>query len=404
MSLSRNPAPEKCAKCGACTTVCPVYQVTGKESHTARGRLHLFTLLENNASRAYADILSQCLLCGACSDACPRGIDIPAKIRNARHDLPDLAGPLHFKKLLTKKALSSPNLLEGLGTLHKNLLVKLPKESGLRKVLPFHGISEKEENHNFPSLHESEALPDAQLSYFAGCMASYLVPEIQSATLQLAERATGSPPAIPADQSCCGLASYSSGDLKEARKLAQRNITAFADSALPILTSCASCYSHLSNYPELFADDPDWSDAATQFASRLYEFSSFFLDNLEELPFAANQATADIFYHDPCHLRFSQKKTITPPRSLIKAATGHSPLELPHGPQCCGNGGLFSLAHGDLSRQILQPLIHEISELSACQVVTTCSGCLLQLMKGKKSGSMQTKVRHLSILLNDLLK
>lgn len=395
----------KCAKCGACTVVCPVYQITGKESLTARGRLHLFTLLKNNVSRSYADILSQCLLCGTCADVCPRGIDIPAKIRSARHDLPHLTGPLHFKKLLTKKALSSPHLLEGLGSIHKSLLSRIPEESGLRKILPFHEIGEGAKHHDFPSPHEGEDVPGAQVSYFTGCMASYLLPEIQSATTQLTDRATGCPPAVPADQSCCGLAAYSSGDHEEARKLAQRNITAFAHSTLPILTSCASCYAHLSSYPELFADDPDWADAAVQFANRLYEFSSFFLfNNLDKLTFSRNLETTNIYYHDPCHLRFGPKKIITPPRSLIKTATGNDPLELPHGSQCCGNGGLFSLAHGDLSLQILQPLIHEISELSAHQVVTTCSGCLLQLMKGKKSWGMQAQVKHLSLLLNDLLE
>jgi glycolate oxidase iron-sulfur subunit len=235
-------------------------------------------------------------------------------------------------------------------------------------------------------------------------MASYLQPKIHASTVQLTDRATGAPPAIPAGQSCCGLASFSSGDTVEAKKLAQRNITAFADSTLPILTSCASCYAHLSSYPELFAGDPDWEEAAVQFANRLREFSSFFLSALDNMGFAGTPESLGILYHDPCHLRFGPKKIMVPPRSLLEAATGFKPLELPHGPQCCGNGGLFSLAHDDLSRQILQPLTNEISELSARQVVTTCSGCLLQLTKGVKTDGMEVRVVHLSLLLKDLLK
>jgi Fe-S oxidoreductase len=47
--------------------------------------------------------------------------------------------------------------------------------------------------------------------------------------------------------------------MDEAKKLARRNITAFYDSPFPILTSCASCYTHLRSYPDLLADDPDWA-------------------------------------------------------------------------------------------------------------------------------------------------
>ncbi len=34
-------APASCAKCGACVPVCPLYKLAGRESLTARGKLHL---------------------------------------------------------------------------------------------------------------------------------------------------------------------------------------------------------------------------------------------------------------------------------------------------------------------------------------------------------------------------
>lgn len=404
MSPIRNLTSTKCAKCGACTVVCPVYQRTGKESHTARGRLHLFTLLKKNRSRVYGDILSKCLLCGACADVCPRGIDVPSIIRQTRHDFPQLAGPLHFKKLLTKKILASPHILDNLGKLQKNLLSGIPRESGLRKLLPFPESAEGNTPANSPSLSEYKNLPNAKISYFTGCMARYLSPTISSSTIHLTEKATGGPPTIPSDQTCCGLASYSSGDMDEAKKLARRNITAFSDSPLPILTSCASCYTHLRSYPDLLADDPNWTERAKDFAKRVCEFSSFFLSHIDHLSFPHNTSSPRIFYHDPCHLRFGVQKIHTAPRRLITVASGSSPLELPHGPQCCGHGGLFSLAHPKLSQQIRDPLLDEISELSALQVVTTCSGCLMQLMDGVEKNGSPAQVQHLGILLYELLE
>ena len=402
--MSKVLTPKKCAKCGACTVVCPVYQRTGKESHTARGRLHLFTLGGKNKSRAYGDILSKCLLCGACADVCPRGIDVPSIIRQTRHDFPRLAGPLHFKKLLTKKALASPHILDSLGKLQKNILSGIPRESGLRKLLPFPEIDEGNHSVNGLTLSEYKNIPNAQVSYFTGCMARYLSPTIYSSTIHLTEKATGAYPSVPSGQTCCGLASYSSGDMDEAKKLARRNITAFSGSSLPILTSCASCYTHLRGYPDLLADDPDWTDRAEDFAKRVCEFSSFFLSLIDRLSFSHNTLSPRIFYHDPCHLRFGLQKILTAPRRLIAIASGSSPLELPYGPQCCGHGGLFSLAQPNLSQQILAPLLDEISELSALQIVTTCSGCLMQLMRGAEKNDSSAQVEHLSILLHKLLE
>ena len=405
MSHTHNLTSTKCAKCGACTVVCPVYQRTGKESYTARGRLHLFiTLRKKTRSRAYGDILSKCLLCGACADVCPRGIDVPSIIRQTRCDFPRLAGPLHFKKLLTKKALASPHILDSLGTLQKNLLSGIPRESGLRKLLPFPEIAKGNEAANVLSLSDYKNTANAQISYFTGCMARYLSPTISSSTIHLTEKATGAYPAVPPGQTCCGLASYSSGDMDEAKKLARRNITAFSDSHLPILTSCASCYTHLRGYSDLLADDPDWTERAEDFAKRVCEFSSFFLSRIDQLSFSHTPSSPRIFYHDPCHLRFGLQKILIAPRRLITIASGSSPLELPHGPQCCGHGGLFSLAQPNLSQQILDPLLDEVSELSALQVVTTCSGCLMQLMRGTGKKESSIRVEHLSILLNRFLE
>lgn len=403
MSPISNLTSTKCAKCGACTVVCPVYQKTAKESHTARGRLHFYTLHEKNRSRVYGDILSKCLLCGACADVCPRGIDVPSIIRQTRHDFPQLARPLHFKQLLTKKVLASPHILASLGKLQQNLLSGIPKESGLRKLLPFPESAEENDSVNSLSLSEYNNLPNAKVSYFTGCMARYLSPSISASTIHLTEKATGGYPAIPSGQTCCGLASYSSGDIDEAKKLAKRNITAFSESPLPILTSCASCYTHLRGYPDLLADDPDWTERAEGFAKRVCEFSSFFLSHIDQLFFSHNTSSPRIFYHDPCHLRFGAQTILTAPRRLITVASGSSPLELPHGPRCCGHGGLFSLAHPKLSQQIRDPLLGEISELSALQVVTTCSGCLMQLTEGVEKNGSPAQVQHLGILLHELL-
>ncbi len=122
-----------CAKCGACVPVCPIFRLTGRETLTARGRIHLLAKLTNpQASRAFSDIFSKCLLCGACRKACPRGIDIPSIIITARSDTNQHKADTLTKKLV-RQLLSKPSLLNPLTSVVKltDSSATLPKESGL---------------------------------------------------------------------------------------------------------------------------------------------------------------------------------------------------------------------------------------------------------------------------------
>lgn len=394
---------ESCAKCGACTSVCPVYQVTGRESLTARGRLHLLSRLASPRSAAYGSIFSACLLCGACSDACPRNIDTLSLIIRGRDEIPAYAQCHYAEKLLARKTLASPLLLEKISRLGKNLAGLLPSTSGLRHKLFLLGDDAfPERGEPFPTPARCDSSPPT-VSYFSGCLARYLNPDIHAATGFLTQKFAGSSLLAPEEQHCCGLASFSSGKIEEARELARKNIAAFADHSLPILTSCASCYSHLRSYPKLLKDDNHWAGKAADFAARLEEFSSFFLKYTERLPekkpAGPTGSRSAIFYHDPCHLRFGPDKILTQPRELIRQLTGTKPMEAAAGPHCCGQGGLFHLAHPDLSQKILSGAMANFMKLSAKQIVTTCSGCLLQLRQGAGSSGQDKEVLHLAVLL-----
>jgi glycolate oxidase iron-sulfur subunit len=399
----RQPAGDQCAKCGACTAVCPVYQVTGRESLTARGRLHLLSRLTNPASPAYGKIVSACLLCGACLEVCPRKIDTLSPLIRAREQLPLSARHCFLEKLAARKTLASPRLLGGLAVLRRKLLLHLPKTSGLwlKLALLPEDFSAADVPPALPADKNSEAPP--AVSYFSGCLARFLSRDISAATDFLTRKVTGGSLRVPEEQTCCGLASFAGGSRKEAQDLAKKNIAAFAGNALPILTSCASCYSHLRAYPDLLADDPTWHRQAEDFAGRLREFSRFFLETgLASPPGPAASGQADtvrVFYHDPCHLRFGPEKIMAQPRGLLNNIIGAPPVELADGPHCCGQGGLFHIAHPRLSQDILAGALTQFLELSASHVVTTCSGCLLQWQHGLRQAGLPGRACHMAVLL-----
>lgn len=391
---------DACAKCGACTAVCPVYQVTGRESLTARGRLHLLSHLSTTPTRGFGSIFSACLLCGACAEVCPRKIDILSLIIRGRSDTPAYAQPHYPEKLLVRKTLASPSLLKTVSGLTVSFHTLLPENSGLRRKLTLLREAGMARPPAPAPIKDSSDLPCPTISYFSGCLARHLNPEIQRATDFLIRRLTGGRQVAPTHQVCCGLAAHAAGSIAEAQELARKNIVAFADHSLPILTSCASCYSHLRSYPALLADDPTWAERARAFAARVTEFSSFFLPHTAALPPTEAVVGPKIFYHDPCHLRFGPDRVTLPPRQLIATISGTDPIS---GSRCCGQGGLFHLAHPLLSRTIFSTALADFVRHDAGHIVTTCSGCLIQWRAGIGRADSAAEVLHLAVLLSRLM-
>ncbi len=388
-----------CAKCGACTVVCPVFRVDPRESLTARGKMHLLSLPFVGApSRHFQDIFSQCLLCGACEQACSRHLPITTLITRARGRFPQFYGAHPLQKTVVRKVLASSGLLANLVRAGISLqrINALPVRSGLRLKLglleaPVAEVVEKETCHGGKTGND--------LSYFPGCLARYLQPSVAAATVRLAEIA-GYSLDVPAAQGCCGLAARAAGREDEARELAWNNIQAFAESTGPILTSCASCSSHLATYPDLFQDDPEKSVKAREFTGRVIEFCTFFLEQSDLKP--SSRQALKVFYHDPCHLRHRDWGRDNP-RKLIDRIDNVERVESPAGPQCCGQGGLFQLGYPETSAGIFQRCADNGLGCAPDLVVTTCSGCLMQWQQGKVEHDLPLAVSHLAILLADCL-
>ncbi|MDH3922829.1 MAG: (Fe-S)-binding protein, partial [Desulfobulbaceae bacterium] len=200
-----------CVKCGTCNTVCPVYLVTGNEIHTPRGKQHLKSGIEKGeVSSHYADIFSKCLLCGACLEACPRNLDTPQLVITVRSQLPGLSG-LSFLKYVSRKALVHPSLLSGLTRIGTaaNLLLGgwLPQDSGLRLrlqgfeqeafKLPARGYIEKLKAELPEDKERQESEANSGMSFFTGCLANHLQPEIAESTQLLVAKTTGCKADVP---------------------------------------------------------------------------------------------------------------------------------------------------------------------------------------------------------------
>ena len=396
-----------CAKCGACSVVCPVYRVTGQEAHTARGKIHLTQIPElRGRGTVFEDIFSKCLLCGACSTVCPRGIDVCREVVDARGAFPAIYGAHGSEKYLARKALAHPETLAALrvlGRVGAEFLSRyLPEESGLRLRLALF----RQDVEAIPVLPvPSSAFPDVlrpkeAMTYFPGCAAHYLFPDIATSCHSLAA-GLGYVLHVPGGLSCCGLAALSAGDRQEARRHAQKNIIALEQQGTgPILVSCASCYAHLRRYGELFADDQLWQSKAEAVSARLMEFSCFCDRHLP--PGFAKQAAGKkkvrVYYHDPCHFRHGLR-IIEEPRQALGRNPDLDLLELPDGPECCGQGGLFHIGAPEISGVIRDTLAAKVLALAPDVITSTCSGCLMQWRLAVEVAESRVPVLHLAELL-----
>lgn len=407
-SEAASATPRRCAKCGACTAVCPVYQVSGRESLTARGRLHLLGKLTHPlSSRVCREIFSKCLLCGACVQACPRGINIIDFFLAAREEAGEINITTAIKKALTYKVLDSGLLMRITGRGFRFLDHTLPAESGLRPRLGLSAASAPAGEHsNFINSQPPAALKP-QLLYFTGCLANHLQPVIARASRELVRIITGQELYAPPGQTCCGMAAFNAADHQQALNLCKANITIFEQppyNEQKIFTSCASCFAHLKSYPRLLAHDRQWAVRAAAFARRVEEFSSFLRAGITSAPQRKGKAKIKkIVYHDPCHLRFmaaeDQRDFNGAARQLIALAPGLELVELPHGSQCCGQGGLFRLSHPRLSRRIGRNLWQDFAAADAPLATTTCTGCLFQWRQGLSETAVKAKVLHLAEIL-----
>ncbi len=403
-------AESKCAMCGACTVVCPVFRVDCREALTARGKLHLLgTGLGDDPSAHFEDIFSRCLLCGACEFVCPRDMEITKKVIQARSDFSLFYGQHGVRKTLARLAVSKPGLLELLaeGGLYLKKIAALPLDSGLRLKL---GILEERltQAKSEPAWSEAHRKgtqqdePKALVPYFSGCLARHLQPSIGLATDSLLTSLSTKKTFAPAEQCCCGLAAHSAGKVKEARRLAQQNIATFELLEGPILTSCASCSAMLTRYPQLFKKDSTWYRRAKAFGKRVVEFSEYFCNLGEDKKLVAKD-DLKVLYHNPCHLRFSSQggKAALVLLGRVEEAVV---VEPEGGPHCCGQGGLFNLAYPKLSEQIFQKCFAAATKSEPDIVVTSCSGCLMQWQLGLAARKSGVRAIHLAVFLSNALR
>lgn len=386
---------DKCDRCGACTTVCPLYRVHPIDRATARGKIAITkAFLEgqlDGGRPALRRALDYCLLCKACTEVCPSKIMTDDAMMEMRQWLcEDYGLPLKYRMIGVGLGNRSFKML-GRPMIEFAQTLRLPQLTGGR--LPT-SHANTPTAHKGPAFFYSTSRSAAidlskvrHIAYFQGCAMRLFFKDASQATIQLLEK-TGRRVETPLVD-CCGLPQQSHGMTPLADKMAKKNIDALLEYDL-IVTDCGSCGAMLKEYALRFHDDFTYKAKAQDFSAKVMGLSEY----LFVVGYTPQKTAKKVTYHASCHLHRGQgihQQT----EQLLSEAAIYLPAQ--HATMCCGGAGTFQLDFPKISEKILREKYQDFLATGADIIATECPSCLMQLGKLEKYKTLQ--VRHISQLL-----
>lgn len=390
----------RCAVCGKCRAVCPVFVKTLNESKVARGRIRLAGAClrgEVSATRKLGDYVSSCLKCYRCEANCPSGVDYGFVIDGIRAEIAARRPMPILLRLVLRKLLFRRSGFDAAMRAAHYLSRLLPRGRKRLRHLPLFVLG----GTSIPAIARRTALSRTRtrvarpvgetVVFFVGCLMNYVYPDAAESCIEVLER-LGLRVVVPQDQLCCGSPAFSVGDLEAARRLATKNMRVLLrHDPSAIVTGCASCAGVLKReYPKLLGDEFE------PLSSKVRGFSEFLAER-GEIDWDVRRRRK-VTYHDPCHLKWLQNVYVEP-RSILRGATEF--VEMENADACCGLGGLFGLFHHDIAAQLGDEKARSVMESGAEVVATECPGCMLQLESSLSAAGGKTEVRHIGEVVRE---
>jgi glycolate oxidase iron-sulfur subunit len=409
-----------CIHCGLCLETCPTYRLTGIESSSPRGRIHLMRSVAEGRiepDAAYAEELDFCLLCRHCETACPAGVQFGALMEHARSTAPAAAtrGPLArlarwfgFRVLLPRRwaltlaghALRAAQVLG----VTRVALALLGRFVAVAPSAP--NVPPARARRLLPQRSEPIGVSRGPVQVLEGCVMPLLFGRVNRATVRTLQHLGHEVEPLPGG-ACCGSLHAHNGDLEGARVLARRLLRAAESAATrpggapPIVVNSAGCSAHLKELAHLFEpSDPDHA-LAEAFAARVEDVSEFVAPRLEQRPPDRSIEGAwpgPFAYDDPCHLCHAQGVR-KEPRQVLAELPGMRLVPLSGSENCCGSAGIYSLLRPADSAAVLEPKLDALERSGARTLVTSNPGCHLQWEAGIARRGLDVRVVHISELV-----
>lgn len=234
-----------------------------------------------------------------------------------------------------------------------------------------------------------------RIALFITCLADVLRPEVGQATVRLLRR-LGHEVVFPPAQTCCGQPLYNSGFGDLAAQQARQTISALEDCETVVLPS-GSCAAMIKlEFPHLLHDDAPWHARAAELAARTHELSDLLVNRLSVTDVGA-RFPGKATYHYACHLRGLGLSGES--EALLAHVEGLTYVPLPKSDQCCGFGGSFSVRYPGISGAMVDDKVKCIEQTGADIVVSTDTGCLMNIGGRLRRQGSRVRPLHLAEVL-----
>lgn len=401
-SLGYMRAIERCNGSGDCLkselvagTMCPSYKATHNEIHSTRGRANLLREMMTYPRQLnwaddhdLKDVLDLCLSCKACKSECPSGVDM-AKIKADFLQAHYQGNPVPFSAMVVANypklvglAAKFPNLSNGALRLKPiSMLVKWALNFDSRRNLP-HFNAETLEHWQ---IKRNPKKSDRKVYLFNDEFLNTSDSTIGMKAILLLER-MGYEVIIP-KHTFSGRTWMSKGFLKEAQKIAIKNVELLADLVSPktplLGIEPSAILSFRDEYLELV---PDALKAkAEQLSKNVFLIEEFIVAEFQKGNISREWFTSqdlEIKLHGHCHQKAIAPSLAT--KQMLEIPANYKVSVIPSG--CCGMAGAYGYEkpHYEISMKIGELVLFPEIRKASDDVVIAAPGtsCREQIAQG----------------------
>jgi len=365
-----------CAQCGYCVNWCPIYDRSGWESTSPRGKVFLLKrMLDRNGpdvftsnprmASEFVQRLFDCTTCGRCTEKCHLEInllDLWVKLRE-----------------ISVRARLAP---QSVAVIEKTLL-------GPKNVFGMDSAARRDWATYTGA--EIKTREQARVVFFVGCVTSYSgrsqgVAQAITAILNH----VGEDWSMMDDEWCCGHPLAVSGATEAYRHIAEHNVRIIEKMGAETLVSgCPGCcLAFREEYPRILDRKPGFE--VIHFAQLLDRYVS---EGKIDIP----KLQAKVTYHDPCELGRLGGVTEEPRRVLTSFVENFiEPEESGRIGRCCGAGGLLKATNVTLSGDLADKRLSMLNNTGAEIITSACPSCEQNLGEALSKRPDSTRIQDLA--------